>query len=182
MGKSLDLVKQRIATGECNGIENAEWKHLYEVPLENIWKNMLFYTPNDLDKPPFSIPLPFDFSIYIDNDETKKINIIIQYDPEAEFQYFSTEQCICDSTLLFEIQNMENILNKIIHLETYYSPTLPNDFEEEPWKYDLIYTVGDFVTGMEIDDKFAPKDKPWMACRYTAMLPIKMEFVRKENE
>ena len=176
MGKSLDFIKHRIATGQCNGMENNEWKRLDEIPFTDVWYNMLF----NKDKPNY-ISLPAYFDVYLDCDKTKKIVIIIQYDSKSEFQYFITKQCICDSTLLFEIQNMQNIINKIINLETYYSPILPDDFEQYPWKYDLIYTVGDFVSGMEIDNKFAPEDKPWMTCRFTSMLPVKMEFVRKEK-
>ena len=50
MGKSLEFVKQRIATGECNGMENNKYDTMFECNLlENIentygsflWKALL---------------------------------------------------------------------------------------------------------------------------------------------
>lgn len=172
MGKSLDFVKQRIATGECNGMENNKWERLDEVPFMDIY--------NFDTKEKRTLPYTCEYMYIVDN-ENKSFTITLNYDPEAEFQYFSTSQCICDSTLIFEIDNTVNIIAKIFKCETYYSPIAPDDFEEYPWRYDLVYTVGNFVNGMEINDEFAPKDKPWMRCRFTAMLPIKMEFVRNNN-
>lgn len=173
MGKSLEFVKQRIATGECNGMENNEWKRLNEVPFMDIYNFDI--------KEKRILPYACEYGYKIDNKD-KIFTITLNYDPETEFQYFSTNQCVCDGTLMFEIYNMIDIIAKIFKFETYYSPSLPDDFEKYPWRYDLVYTVGDFVDGMEINDKFAPEDKPWMTCRFTAMLPIKMEFVRNNNE
>ena len=173
MGKSLEFAKQRIATGECNGMENNKWERLNEVHFMDVYN---FDTEEKR-----SLPYTCEYKYIVDNED-KIFTITLNYDPEAEFQYFSTSQCICDGTLMFEINNMIDIIAKIFKCETYYSPSLPNDFEEYPWRYDLVYTVGDFVTGMEIDNKFAPKDKPWMTCRFTEMLPIKMEFVWNNNE
>ena len=113
MGKSLEFVKQRIATGECNGIENNKWERLNEIPFTNIYN---FDTEEKC-----TLPYVCEYMYIVDNKE-KCFNIILNYNPEAEFQYFSTSQCICDGTLMFEINNMVNIIAKIFKGET-YSPT-----------------------------------------------------------
>lgn len=45
-------------------------------------------------------------------------------------------------------------------------------------KYPIFYQGEEYE---EIDNKFASKDNPWITCRFTAMLPIKMEFMRNNN-
>lgn len=177
MGKSLNFVKKRILTGECNGMENNNWVYLKEVSFLDIW-NSEYINLKD-----HSLPKIFNYRFENDNNKEHTMDMTLEYNDNADFQYFSTERCICDGTMLFEIENMLHVINKIINLKTYCTDVIfPNDFEDSPWKYNLKYTVGNFVIGMEKDDKFSTKDKPWMTCRFTAMLPIKMEFVRNNNE
>ena len=85
MGKSLDFVKKRIATGECNGMENNKWERLNEVSFIDVWNN-------DLTNLKYCF-LPKTINYTVDNNE---FSLTIKYDSEAEFQYFITKQCICD--------------------------------------------------------------------------------------
>ena len=69
---------------------------------------------------------------------------------------------------------MKICVENIINLKTYFkSVEIPKDLSE----HTIIYTIGDFVLVSETDrEKFKTEDKPWLDCRFTAMLPIKFEI------
>ena len=177
MGKSLDFAKKRIATGECNGMENNNYDTMFECNSLEIINNMYgsFLWKDDVCKYTLDIQ---------ENEQEGEIEITIKYDPDAEFEYFTMERCVNDGTLYFFEDLFFNIINKIYGYQglTYNVEKVPSDFLDNPFNYNLKYTIGNFVCGTENSYSFATEDKPWMTCRFTAMLPIKMEFVRKQNE
>lgn len=102
-------------------------------------------------------------------------NVIIKYDPDADFEYFTMQRCNCDGTFVFFQDLMGECIDKMIHLKTCnVNKEIPKDLTG----YSIIYTVGDFVLAEEFGDEFATKEKPWMKSKFTAMLPIKFDVVR----
>ena len=172
MGKSLDFVKQRIATGECNGMENNEYDTMFECNLleniENTYGSFLWKG---------------DICNYVLDTLEGSTEITIKYDPDADFEYFTMERCINDGTLYFFEDLFFKVINKLYGVQdnrTYNIKKAPSDFLTNPFNYDIKYTVGNFVCSTENFCDFSIGSEPWMRSRFTVMLPIKMEFVRKE--
>jgi hypothetical protein len=118
------------------------------------------------------------FSFTLKDADEKQSNFEIIYDPDCEFEYFTMETCISDGTLYFGYNLMTEILEKIFRLKTVNKEKLPVDIQENLYDYDIRYTVGNFVFGDEHGD-FGTDEKPWLHSKFTMMLPIKCEFIRK---
>ena len=112
----------------------------------------------------------FEYNIL--NKDIFKVKII--YNPDAKYDYFTIQRCSSDRTYAHLYELMEICIENIINLKTYFkSVKIPKDLSG----HILIYTIGDFVLASEIDKKkFKTEDKPWLDCRFTAMLPIKFEI------
>lgn len=167
MGKSLEFVKERIASGQCNGMENNKYESMIEQDIRELF-TVVNYTKNGT----ILVDVP-----YLKGDKPY-FNVIIKHDPDADFEYFTMQRCNCDGTFVFFQDLMGECIDKMIHLKTCnVNKEIPKDLTG----YSIIYTVGDFVLAEEFGDEFATKEKPWMHSRFTAMLPIKFDVVRNGN-
>lgn len=173
MGKSLDFVKNRIASGFCNGMENNQYECMHELELldvlENYQHNVIFDDRNVCKK--------FLNMTSITNS-TDDVEIQVKYDPNAEFEYFTMERCRCDGTLFFFYELVATVLNKVFTFGTYNKAKVPNDYESNPFAYKLKYVIGNPVVAIEHGEEFATEEKPWMLDRFSVMLPIAMDFER----
>lgn len=162
MSKSLEFVKRKIENGDCKNMLPEEFTDMNIIPLNSYW-----------DK----VGIGDTIILVITKDESETI-ADLTYNPDAEFDYFTTESCVCDGTLLFMNELMVKILKKIGSLNTCYSPVLRGLTPEDIVNYKLHYEVGDFVTNSCIIEP-PDKDKPWMCDRFTVMLPIKFSIEKK---
>lgn len=164
MGKSLEFVKERIASGQCKGMENNKYEFMIEQDIREIFKSI-----NCTKEGTILADVP-----YLKGDKPY-FNVIIKRDPNANFEYFTMQRCNCDGTFVFFQDLMSECIDKMIHLETCnVNKTVPKDLTG----YSIVYTVGDFVLAEEFGDEFATKEKPWMKSRFTAMPPIKFEVIK----
>ena len=164
MGKSLDFVKQRISSGQCHGMENNEYKSMIEQNTQEMFNDFGFFVNGETQKIVKCKTQKWDFIF----------NIVVQYDPNANFDYFTMLRCTCDGTFAFFRDLMAGCLNRIISFNTYgINKGYPKDFNG---KF-VVYTVGDFVLAEEFGERFATPEKPWVQSRLTAMLPIKFDVV-----
>ena len=167
MGKSLEFIKERILSGGTNGMENNKYNKLTEeqTPFEILEESLKLAITG-------SILCSQTFEYNILNKGTFKVKII--YNPNAEYDYFTMQRCLSDGTYAHLYELMEICVENIINLKTYFNNvTLPKDLSG----HTLIYTIGNFVLTSETDkEKFKTEDKPWLDCRFTAMLPIKFEI------
>ena len=170
--KSIEFVKKRIADGEAN-VPLQNDAHFYETTFSD-YINMFcsqelieeFEITNGI-----KIALPSkDFKSYIP--------VYITYDEDASFEYFTMDRCVCDGTIAFMTDLMKDCFNKIVGLQTCNIKKLPSDFQENPFKYEISYTVGNFVCCEEFGD-FGTEEKPWINSRFTVMLPIKFDIKEK---
>lgn len=175
MSKSKDFIISRIKDGYCSNdfiaeeFEEAICFHPWEV-LNDKYKDMI---KNDA--------LEVAMHAKDINGNLGTTNIKIKYDPDAEFEYFSSDICTHDGTLLFLAEGMINILNRLLGLGTYNISKAPSDWQNHVWDYDYEYVIGDFVINTQIDDKFAPTDKPWMTAKQIVTLPIAWRYIEKEE-
>lgn len=170
--KSLDFAKKRIASGKCGDMENDKFEHMNEVNFRVIADNIQF---NECVKVSDNL---WEVEFLVKGTD-KSVKLSLKHNPDAEFDYISIERCYCDGTLCFFTSLCEEILEKILSGESAYTPKIPKDIDESPENYDISFEVGNFVFAEEYGEKFATKEKLWMKCRFTAMLPVKCDFARR---
>lgn len=112
-----------------------------------------------------------------DEDENViKFDVELVFDPNAELEYFTSNTCIHDGTLLFIQELMEECVKNVAYCATY------NKNGRKPESGDTIkYTVGNFVVLNEYDGEFVPSVHPWLRERTTVLLPIKMEVTSRRE-
>ena len=155
MNKSLEYIKKRIEEGNCDRMSMEEFSDMGVFPFKQFFRE-------DVG----------DTMILALTKDQQDVFADLTYNPNADFNYFTLKSCVCDGTLVFMTELMEEILKKIGRLETCYAPIIRDIPQEEIQNYKLHYEVGDFITNTYI---VAPpdKDKPWMCDKFTVMLPIK---------
>jgi len=167
MSKSIDFVKKRIVSGNTTyDISIADQlKEIYSL------KYFEFYYPEMLDR--------INKKTEISNS-LLKFKHRIQYDKDADFNYFTSQRALTDGTLLHLPILCKELCDRILSGYTYDS----NVFKDRESYMDndksVAYTIGDFVVAIEDDDSFGTKEKPWLKTRITVMLPIKFEVNGKE--
>ena len=113
-------------------------------------------------------------------DDIGESNITVKYDPDAEFDYFTSDICVHDGSLVFLAEGMCNILNKILSVGTYNISDQPDNWDSHFWDYDYEYTIGDFVVVNNFSVMNATKEKPWAMDKQIIALPIKWRYIKKE--
>lgn len=155
MGKSLEYIKKRIEKGNCRNMSMEEFQDMYEMPFKSY-----FFEGHG------------DYMIIAVRKDSNEVLADLTYEPDAEFNYFITETCVCDGTLMFMTDLMANILKKIRRLQTCYAPAIAEITADNVDNYNLHYFVGDFVANSYIIEP-PDKDKLWMCDKFTVMLPVK---------
>lgn len=176
MGKSLEFVKSRIESGECNGMENNNYLSLTETSI-------LDYLCGYLEFPQFEnnkLTLSLDGTDANGNKFNTEIELT--YNPEAKFDYFAMGQCVCDGTQIFFNDVMYDVISKVVGCATANAAIIPVDLPSNPMSYNYFYTIGDFVLGTEFGDEFSTTEKPWLNARLTAMLPITMHVEKHSDK
>lgn len=161
MSKSIDFCKQRAKESDFDFLPGTQFN---EVNSLDILETMF----NDNAKEIISL-------ITKDGLELPN-NITVIYDPDADFDYFTNARCRNDGTLLFALENMQEVLIKVIGAATCYRLKMPKDILYSTSKYHCTYTIGNIVTATEHSKEFSTEEKPWMTQRDTAMLPIKFDM------
>ena len=166
--KSLDFVKQRIESGLVDGIpKDIRFDSMSKVNfLEFCRERNIINKDKTYRETKCKV---------VDREEY--MTQIIQYNPDADFQYFTMARCRCDGTMLFYLDLMLECIDNMLEFYTWYKEI---EIPKELIGVTLKYTVGDFVLAEEFGDQFTTKEKPWMRSRFTVMLPIKCEVI-KEN-
>lgn len=104
-------------------------------------------------------------------DGSKSIKMRILFDPDADFDYYTSASSVHDGTIMSIHANVMDCVLKVVQLQTRNAYMPPPDFGDE-----VTFTVGNFVILNEYDGDFVSKDKPWMRERTTVLLPLKMEI------
>lgn len=164
--KSLKYIKKRVADGNCYNMQVEEFKDMYVIPFKSYFLDGCG-----------------DYSIIALTKDKNDIFADLTYSPDAEFNYFITESCVCDGTLMFMKDLMTNILKKIGQLKTCYVHAFDGISKEDfiNGNYMIHYEVGDFIANSYIIEP-PDKDKLWMRDRFTVMLPVKFTIDRKQND
>lgn len=160
MSKSLDFCITRASNASCSSYSDRDWgKAVENTETETIFDEYL----NGKRK--------FRINGVDDSGNAAYVDVEIQFDSDADFDYFTSDSCVHDGTLLFVVQTIKNCVDKICYAQTY------NKNSGEPKSGDTIkYEVGNFVVLNEFGKQFALEDKPWLQERTTVLLPLKVEI------
>lgn len=175
--KSLEFVKKSIESGMYKDVHISDFDTMKEIEFSPFVKQ--FFKFND-EIAWFNNELRYSHTIEENGGQNNKINACIVCDDDADFQYFIAQEYICDGTASFHFSLYGEILESLLYLKTYYKKEEPEDFKDNFSKYDIRYTVGDFVLCSKMSNEFATKEKPWLKERVTVMLPVRSDFVKKQ--
>lgn len=153
MSKSFDFIKQRAR--QCCG--EIDWTQAVENEARYIFNRVLG------DKIP---GIDLEKSILRVESDGKHYDVHFHFDPDADFDYYTVEESVNDSTMAFAAELFKKIAAKVISLQTCYKPYEHGNFEEIYW------TIGNFVY---LGETCEPQGKPWLTYRMTVLLPLKME-------
>lgn len=108
------------------------------------------------------------------HEEDERItHLIMEYDPDADFEYITTCGSVHDGTLLFNIELVNNVVKKLFSGCTY------DNRKKRPCDCEVVkYTFGNPVLVTEVNKKFARPDKPWMYEKAVAAIPLKYEVIK----
>ena len=101
------------------------------------------------------------------------IHYSIEYDNEADFDYFVSETDMTDGTLVSKMNVEMTVVERVANCLTYFTS------KGAPSSGDTVkYTVGNLVVIDEWRNVCTHDDKPWMKNRITVMLPVKYDVIR----
>ena len=169
MSKSLEFIKQRASNKSYSTFYDRDFSKAKEMDTLSIFRAI---TGSEWGKNRYHI----ECDAKSDDGDVGHRVIDIIIDPDGDFDYFTSESCLCDGTYYFYIETIRKALLKIITGQTY------NSNYTKPKITDAIsYTVGNVIVLDEYDYKFAPQDRPWLTSRVTIMIPLKYKIDRKEQ-
>lgn len=173
MSKSIDFCKQRAKESDFDFLPDAQFN---EVNSLNIIKEVLDIMFRCDTKEFVSTITKGGIEFASTNDDNKSRKVKVMYEPEADFDYFTSSRNVNDGTLLFALENIHNVIYHVVCGNTYCKTKVSKEYLDNLDKYAFIYTIGDIVIATEHSKEFSTEEKPWMTQRDTAMLPIKFDM------
>ena len=176
MGKSLDVVKKRIRVNNFD----IDMNTLIEISEAEVDRILKHYLEEYVDR---FIDNSYHIELFENENGTgKKTNLYIKHDPEADFEYFTYESCLCDGTSCFIFEQEDRIIRKIICMGTYNKNKISQEeLENNFYDYSYEYVIGNFIQSAEYNKSFAPKDKPWLMEKLTMFLPIQFNVYKGDR-
>lgn len=154
MSYSYDFCINRVSDSNCSDYSNLDWTKAEEYNYESLYINRI----------------PDGRYNYDDDD----IIFNVKYNPNGDFQYFTSFQFVHDGTLLFISYGVQNLINRIYSAATY------NKLIGEPQKNKIAsYIYGNPVILNEYG-AFGAENKPWLLERTTILIPIEYHLEDKE--
>ena len=153
MSHSYDFCISRVSNPNFSNYSDLDWTKAKEYNYESL------YTKR--------IP---DGEYAYDDD----IAFNFKYNPNADFQYFTSIQFVHDGTLLFISYGVQELINRIYSAATY------NKLIGEPQKNKIAsYIYGNSIILNEYG-AFGTENKPWLSERTTILIPIEYHLEDKE--
>ena len=98
-------------------------------------------------------------------DSSHKSNLKIVYNPDCKFQYLMAEDMPSKDTFGL----LDEMMMKLIHLQSHNADTIPSDFTSYPWLYDVEYTIGNFVVMSLKNNSFI-------------FLPVAIKYIKRDEQ
>ncbi len=174
MNKSVEFIKNRI-------INNPEF--LFGMPI-NGWEDAIIFSPiKTYQQHILNMEIVNDTFMFIlrgrlENGFTGETKITIHYDPNEEYEYFTSKKITYDGTCMFLEECIIDILNRPLTLQTYDKTKVDDDFLVNPFNYNIKYTIGDIVVHRDFGMKNINNCNMYGETDI-AVLPIKMTIIKK---
>ena len=118
-----------------------------------------------------------EFSVVLISNNDK-INITIEYNSDVEFDYFTTITTTHDGTLFFIEEAIQELLIKLLKLETHAKNKITSEFIENPFNYNVKYTIGDIIMHTDYGMKNINGNKIHGETN-NIVLPIKFDTIKR---
>lgn len=159
MSKSLEFCKTRASNPNISCYANRDWSEARELDISNILDTML------------EAKRQYVLTWKTDDETDVKYNVFITVNPNADFDYFTSESYLSDGTTLFFGESLQRLLKKVLFLQT-YNKNLGTPVNG----CNIHWTIGNYVYLNEFDGDWISEDKKWMDMRTTILLPLKIEY------
>lgn len=163
MNKSIEFIKQRIQSVECQGMENNKYKSMTELSFREGCRLCGF----DFDS-------VRSYKVKYDDEDKEYFTLTIDYNENTDFGYFTMERCCCDGTFVFYQELIKRVLLKLLNFNTCDKGV---DIPDNLYGHEVKYILGNFVLTHEYGNEFSTEEKPWIKSRLSVMLPIKFEVI-----
>ena len=100
-------------------------------------------------------------------------DLIINYNPNINYDYYVINSVIHDGTLLFDLECIEKSINKAL---SYPMPSMIKEYNKNKM---IIWTICNSVLVTEYGEQFSTKEKPWIRSRATAIVPFSFNIIKK---
>lgn len=114
-------------------------------------------------------------------DKEVDVNIKIVPCKDGKFDYFTSFGSYNDGTLMFYLQSIAKVVEKVSSAQTHFSQkySLEEVIEKlQSGEYYVLYEVGDMVT-TNTDCESPDKDRPFLTLMSCCFLPLKYELVKR---
>ena len=159
MSKSLDFCKNRASNPDISGYADRDWNNAVEQNIAD-WLDLIVKGVRS-----------YKFTGHLDDGTEVFYNINLEINPDADFDYFTSDSFICDGTLIFLAESVDKMLRKILMLGTYNK-----SLGEPPNGCTVNWIIGNAVILSEYDGDWIPEDKQWMRERITVLIPLKVWY------
>jgi len=170
MNKSLEYIKNRV-------INNPD--SVNNMPTDG-WDDTLVINP--MEKYLEFIPTlkecfinDNEFLVNLSSDQGK-FNINIEYNTEADFEYFTIESSTHDGTLIFLYDAIQELLYRLLKLGTVPKSKQIDNIDD----YNYKYIIGDIIVHRDFGTKNINGNK-WLGETDIVVLPIKFEYSFKST-
>ena len=158
MSKSMDFITAKTKT---------EKNQLFEIPFYNIIDKKYFHNNK------------YVYHVKEHKDSKEIVTISLEYNPNIKYDYYDYDTCVCDGTLWFAYETCGRLFSDLATpFNTFDTKKLPKDLLKNKFGYDAWYQFGDFIVEETFDE--TTSNKTYMHTKFTAMLPIKMGFIRND--
>lgn len=159
MSKSLEFCKARAMNPDISSYSDRNWDCTAEEDptpiIDIVLRGARKYTVTG----------------HLDDSTEVEYHVNIEINPDAEFDYFTSDSFISDGTLLFLAESYDKILRRVVSIETYNKELGP------PRNGCTVhYVIGNLVRVLEYDGNWIPEDRPFLRERTTVFLPLKVWY------
>lgn len=169
MNKSIEYIKNRILNNPesvnnmpINGWDDAKIINPIEMYLKYISElKDTFVNDNE-------------FKVLLSSD-SGKFNINVEYDPDSEFDYFTTKGSTHDGTILFTSESIQKLLYNLLQLGTIPKSKVTQSVIDNPFDYDYKYIIGDVILHQDFGMKNINGNTMYGQTDIV-VLPIKFEY------
>lgn len=172
MNRSIEFIKSVIDAGRVGDeYERVGWDEAETFNIFDFAKTEVVVSKNEYL---FHYP-----SAKLDDGVEFPLTIVVRYNPDADFQYISSDICSHDGTLVFVLEAMNRVFTKVATGQS-IDVRLIDQIHSDIRNNSLLYEIGDMCVNTQFRESKNP-EKPWLMSHQTVALPIKMTLVPNEQ-